>query len=95
MQVHRGKPMDQLLTDEGRQLPWASTILVITPIDSPGIVKALVSLRHSGYLITVFLIGDRVLHPGFLTHPPMPGLTFLRCRHSGELDALGSRRNAG
>jgi uncharacterized protein (DUF58 family) len=94
VQVHRGKPMAQLLADEARQLPWASTILVITPIDSPDIVKALLSLRHSGYLITVFLTGDRIIHPGFLTHPPMPGLTFLRCRHSGELDALGSRRNA-
>lgn len=94
VQVQRGKPFAQCLTHEGRQLPWASTVLAITPEDTPEIVEALFSLRRSGYLIIAFLVGNRVRNPGFLTHPPMPGLTFLRCRHSGELDTLGSRRAA-
>jgi hypothetical protein len=94
VQVHQGKSFVSCLSEEGRQLSWGSTILVVTSEDTPEIVDALFSLRRAGYLCMVFLVGNKVNHPGFLVAPPMPGITFFRGRHEGELEALGRPRIA-
>lgn len=94
VQVHQGKPFRACLSEDGRQLSWGSTVLVVTPEDSDDVVEALFSLRRAGYLVMVFLVGNRLHHPEFLTSPPLPGLTFHRCRHGGEFDALGQHRVA-
>lgn len=95
VQVYQGKQFAACVAEEGRQLSWGSTILVVTTEDTPDIVDALFSLRRAGYLIMVFLVGNKVHHPGFLAAPPMPGVTFYRVRHEGELDALGRPRMVG
>ncbi|MGI6542229.1 MAG: DUF58 domain-containing protein [Limnochordia bacterium] len=94
VQVHAGKPFTSCLTDEGRQLSWGSTLLIITPDDTDEIVETLLNLRSAGYRLVVFLVGNRVLHPEYLLTSPVSGLTFYRVRHSGELEAL-SHRAAG
>ncbi len=94
VQVQQGKEFRACLTDEARSLPWGSTLLIVTPEDTPEIVEALFALRRAGYLLMVLLVGERVQHPAFLGAPPLPGLTFFRVRHEGELSGLSAAQPA-
>ncbi len=83
-----GVDFPQLLANEARNLAWGTTILVVTPIDSPELINNAASLLPLGYQVLVFVVGRKVVHPQLLYRSSQENLQLFRVvrRTGGELE---------
>ncbi len=52
-----------LLRQESTQLPWGTTIVVITPQEDPAFLETVLNLRQRGFAIALILISPRASQP--------------------------------
>ncbi len=78
----------QLVADEARSLPWGTTILVVTPVDSPELVESVTALLPLGYQVMIFVVGRKVQHPQLLYRPSQASLQLFHVfrRAGGEVE---------
>ncbi len=92
--VTRGDSFERLLAETARNLPLGTTLILVTPTDSPALVDVVLRLYRHGYHMVVICV-EKVQHSQFMHHPPGPGLIFHQVRTERELDALGLRASVG
>ncbi|NLY52785.1 MAG: DUF58 domain-containing protein [Firmicutes bacterium] len=83
-----GIAFPQLLANEARNLAWGTTLLVVTPVDSPELVDNALALLPLGYQVLVFVVGRKVVHPQLLYRSTQENLQLFHIvrRSSGELE---------
>lgn len=57
--------IDKLLIREGRQLPWETTMVIITAVPTPELIASLKRFKRAGRRVALVLIGSDSL-PGNL-----------------------------
>ena len=73
-----GASFPELLSNEARNLAWGTTLLVVTPTDSPELIEVAMALLRSGYQVLVFVVGRTVQHPQMLYRSSQAGLQLFR-----------------
>ncbi|NMB12016.1 MAG: DUF58 domain-containing protein [Firmicutes bacterium] len=85
-----GLPFPELLSNEARNLAWGTTLLVVTPIDSPELIEVALALLRLGYQLSIFVVGRTVQHPQLLYRSSQANLQLFRVT-KGETITWGIR----
>lgn len=75
-------PIARLIAAEGKNLPWGSTMVVITAVVTDGLLAALLRMKKAGRRIVLVIIGDARPDAG------LSGLNVQRVRESVSWDRL-------
>lgn len=78
-------PFPQLLSETASRLSWGATLILVTPVDSPELMRTLLKLRKAGFHLIVIIVGLAPVHPEYLHRSLTSGITFYHVRSPSEL----------
>lgn len=90
IQCEPSQSFASLVTNAAARLYWGTTLVFVTPTDSPELIEHLLPLHQAGFNIMVVVVGFEPIHAEYLHRPLAKGISFYHVRSPSEVKALGT-----